>query len=645
MDRLHYLDGRLHLEGVDLRTVAAQYNTPCYVYSQAQLLANWQAFDQALGEHPHLICYAVKANSSLAILQQLARLGSGFDIVSGGELARVIRAGGDPAKVVFSGVGKRHDEMRAALTAGIRCFNVESSAELYRLNAVAGEMGLKAPIALRVNPDVDAGTHPYISTGLKENKFGVDIHEALALYQQAATLKHLHIKGLACHIGSQLTSLAPFLDALQRVLTLTQALAQAGITLQHLDLGGGLGIRYRHETPPSPHDYARALLAELAPLPYEILLEPGRAIVGNAGILLTRVEYLKPTAEKQFAIVDASMSELLRPALYDAWQEILPVVEHATPAKTLFDVVGPVCESADFLGKQRSLSLHEGDLLAICGAGAYGYCMSSNYNSRTRPAEVMISGVQSHLITRRETLDEMLARECLVDIQPTEEPMQRSPEPELMLDPQQAHAYASADFEAPHSYFIELFRQSFPGLEPSGAILDLGCGPGDIAVRFAKAFAQCEVDGIDGAQAMLEAGAPLVAASGLAQRVKLSYARLPEDAPPRPPYEGIISNSLLHHLHQPQILWEAIKRYAKPGAFVFVMDLMRPPSEAIARELVQRCSGNEPEVLQRDFYHSLLAAFRPDEIAQQLAQARLDLQIEVVSDRHLIAYGYLPSSH
>jgi diaminopimelate decarboxylase len=413
MDHFKYRDGELHAEDVPMARIADAHGTPCYVYSRATLERHWRAFDAALGDHPHLICYAVKANSSLAVLNVLARLGSGFDIVSAGELERVLRAGGDPARVVFSGVGKRADEMRRALEAGIRCFNVESEAELLRLNDVAGEAGIPAPVSMRVNPDVDARTHPYISTGLKENKFGVDIREAPALYRKAAELPHLRVVGVDCHIGSQLVELSPFMDALNRVLDLAHGLEAEGIGLDHLDLGGGLGVRYRDETPPLPDAYARALFEGLADTRYEVLLEPGRAIAGNAGVLLTRVEYLKHTEHKDFAVVDAAMNDLIRPALYGAWQEIIPVSPRQGGART-YDVVGPVCETGDFLGKDRELVLAEGDLLAVRSSGAYGYTMSSNYNSRPRAAEVMVDGADMHLVTRRETLDELMARETVL---------------------------------------------------------------------------------------------------------------------------------------------------------------------------------------------------------------------------------------
>jgi diaminopimelate decarboxylase len=411
VDHFAYRDGELYAEDVPVRHIAAEHGTPCYIYSRATLERHWRAFDDAFGARPHLVCYAVKANSNLGVLNVLARLGSGFDIVSLGELERVIAAGGDPARVVFSGVGKRADEMRRALEVGIRCFNVESAAELDRLNQVAGELGRTAPVALRVNPDVDAQTHPYISTGLKENKFGVPMDEALALYRHAAQLPHIHVSGVDCHIGSQLTQLAPFLDALDRVLALVARLADAGITIDHLDLGGGLGVTYSDERPPQPAEYAAALAERLGDAPYEIFVEPGRAIAANAGILVTRVEYLKPTAGKDFAIIDAAMNDLIRPALYSAWQQIIPVVEHPTGRHGRYDLVGPVCETGDFLGKDRELTLREGDLLAVRSSGAYGFTMASNYNTRPRAAELMVDGERVHLVRQRETIADLLRGE------------------------------------------------------------------------------------------------------------------------------------------------------------------------------------------------------------------------------------------
>ncbi len=409
-----YQQGRLCAEQVALTEIAERHGTPCYVYSRAALENAWREFDQALAARDHLLCYAVKANSNLAILNLLARLGSGFDIVSVGELERVLRAGGDPDKVVFSGVAKREDELRRALEVGIHCFNVESRPELLRLNRIAGEMGQRAPVSLRVNPDVDANTHPYIATGLKENKFGVDMASALELYREAAELPHLRLLGLDCHIGSQLTDLGPFRAALERILALMDRLQDAGISLQHLDLGGGLGVKYRDETPPSFQQYAASLDTQLGGRDCRLLLEPGRAIVANAGLLLTRVEYLKHGPHKHFAIVDAAMNDLIRPALYAAWQAIQAVEpRHDREAKT-YDVVGPVCETGDFLGRERSLALAEGDLLAVYSAGAYGFVMSSNYNTRPRVPEILVDGDKTHVIRRRETLDELLAAESML---------------------------------------------------------------------------------------------------------------------------------------------------------------------------------------------------------------------------------------
>jgi diaminopimelate decarboxylase len=414
MDHFNYRGPLLHAEDLPLPEIAARFGTPCYVYSRATLERHWRAFDRSLGAHPHLICFAVKANSNLAVLNVLARLGSGFDIVSVGELERVLAAGGEPSRVVFSGVGKREDEIRRALEVGIRCFNVESEPELLRIDRLAGEMGRIAPVSLRVNPDVDARTHPYIATGLKENKFGIDVQEAEAVYLRAAELPHLRITGIDCHIGSQLTDLAPFIAALERVLALADRLAERGVAIGHLDLGGGLGIRYTNEHPPDPAAHASALLHSLGERPYEILLEPGRAIAGNAGLLLTRVEYLKPTAHRRFAVVDAAMNDLMRPALYQAQQEIVPVCLDSDAPEARYDVVGPVCETADFLGKDRVLAIAPGDLIAIRGSGAYGFSMSSNYNSRPRAAEVMVDGAEAHLVRRREAVAELFAAESVL---------------------------------------------------------------------------------------------------------------------------------------------------------------------------------------------------------------------------------------
>ncbi|MDH5650352.1 MAG: diaminopimelate decarboxylase [Gammaproteobacteria bacterium] len=411
MDHFEYRGDRLFAEAVPVTEIAQQYGTPCYIYSRATLERHWHAFDNALGNHPHLVCYAVKANSNLAVLNLFARLGSGFDIVSVGELERVIAAGGDPGKVVFSGVGKRPDEMRRALEAGIHCFNVESEPELEMLNQVAGEMGKTAPISLRVNPDVDAKTHPYISTGLKENKFGIDVNNALAVYMKAASLPHLRITGIDCHIGSQLTETRPFLDALDRVLALIDQLAAQGITIEHLDLGGGLGIRYNEETPPLPAEYSQAVIERLGDRQLKLLIEPGRAIVGNAGILVTRVEYLKHTDHKNFAIIDAAMNDLIRPTLYGAWQAIIPVEKRNAGTAQQYDIVGPVCETGDFLGKERQLNLQPGDLLAVRSAGAYGFGMSSNYNTRPRVAELMVDGDKVHVVRERETIVDLFRDE------------------------------------------------------------------------------------------------------------------------------------------------------------------------------------------------------------------------------------------
>ncbi|MDA8327851.1 MAG: diaminopimelate decarboxylase [Betaproteobacteria bacterium] len=397
-----------------LTLIADRWDTPCYVYDARTLTDNYLRFEQALTNQPHQLCYAVKANPSLAILQLFARLGAGFDVVSGGELQRVVAAGGDPNKVVFSGVGKQTDEIALALSLGIHCFNVESESELYRINRIAGEQGQHAPVSLRVNPDVDAKTHPYISTGLKSNKFGVAHDDALRLYQLAASLPHLVLRGIDCHIGSQLTEIAPFVDALDRVLSLVDALAEYGIVLQHIDLGGGLGIRYHDETPPHVEAYIAALRERLAGRGLTLLLEPGRALVGNAGVLLTRVEYLKPGAEKQFAVVDAAMNDLMRPALYGAYHDIV-AVHPRDEAPQQWEIVGPVCETGDFLGHDRALALAEGDLLAIKSAGAYGMSMSSQYNTRPRAAEVLVLAGQPVLIRQRESIASLFENERLPD--------------------------------------------------------------------------------------------------------------------------------------------------------------------------------------------------------------------------------------
>ncbi|HHE3587450.1 TPA: diaminopimelate decarboxylase [Pasteurella multocida] len=415
MDYFQYQQAQLMAEQVPVKHIAQQYGTPLYIYSRATLERHWHAFNNALGDHPHLICFAVKSNPNIAILNIMARLGSGFDIVSQGELERVLAAGGEPSKIVFSGVAKTETEIARALEVGIRCFNVESVAELYRINQVAGEMGKTAPISLRVNPDVDARTHPYISTGLKENKFGISVAEARNVYQLANQLPHIQITGMDCHIGSQLTELQPFLDATDRLIVLMEQLKQDGIQLKHLDLGGGLGVPYTNENPPHPSEYASVLLDKLkAYHELEIILEPGRAITANAGILVTKVEYLKHNEDRHFAIVDAGMNDMIRPALYQAYMNIIEVDRTLTRDKAVYDVVGPICETSDFLGKQRELAIAAGDYLAQRSAGAYGASMSSNYNSRSRTAEVMVDGDQVHLIRRRETLEELWALERLL---------------------------------------------------------------------------------------------------------------------------------------------------------------------------------------------------------------------------------------
>jgi diaminopimelate decarboxylase len=406
-------NGTLHVESVPLEDVARRHGTPCFVYSRSALHRAFADYQRALAGRDTLICYAVKANSNLAIINLLARQGAGFDIVSGGELARVLAAGGEAGKVVFSGVGKSEAEMQRALDAGIYCFNIESSAELDRLHRIAEQRGERAPIAVRVNPDVDPKTHPYISTGLRGNKFGVAFDEALPLYRRAAKLPHLDVVGIACHIGSQLLESGPIVEATDRIVELAVALDAEGIKLRHLDLGGGLGVRYRDETPPSAEQYFAHLLARLGSRRERILVEPGRSLVGSVGVLLTRVEYLKRGQEKNFAIVDAAMNDLMRPALYDAWHDIVPVRPRADPIE-LYDVVGPVCESGDFLGQARELSVRQGDLLAVLTAGAYGMTMSSNYNSRPRAAEVIVEGETVHLVRRRETVEELYACESLL---------------------------------------------------------------------------------------------------------------------------------------------------------------------------------------------------------------------------------------
>jgi diaminopimelate decarboxylase len=414
MDYFDFRSDQLFAEDIAVSDIAKQFGTPTYVYSKATLERHWHAFDDAFSDHKHSVCYAVKANSNLAVLNVLARLGSGFDIVSAGELARVLAAGGRADRTVFSGVGKTVAEIKYALACQIRCFNVESIPELVRINQVAEELGCVAPISIRVNPDVDAQTHPYISTGLKENKFGIAIEEAEAVYLQAQTMSSLELVGVDCHIGSQLTTVAPFVDALKRVLALIDQLADKGINLKHLDIGGGLGIHYRDEIPPSPGEYAAALREILVGRNLEILLEPGRAIAGNAGILVTKVEYIKSTEDRKFAIVDAAMNDLLRPALYQSWQEIQSVVRDETVPTENYDIVGPICETGDFLGKDRDLAIKPGDWLAIRSAGAYGFTMSSNYNSRPRAAEVMVDGDQVHVIRERESVESLYAGEHII---------------------------------------------------------------------------------------------------------------------------------------------------------------------------------------------------------------------------------------
>ena len=414
MDFFQYKNEQLYVEDLPVKQLAEEFGTPLYIYSRATLERHWHAFDSALGEHPHLICYAVKANSNIGILNVMAKLGSGFDIVSQGELERVLAAGGEASKVVFSGVAKSRAEIMRALEVGIRCFNVESVAELHHINQTAGEMSKVAPISLRVNPDVDAHTHPYISTGLKENKFGVSVDEAREVYKLAATLPHVKITGMDCHIGSQLTELQPFLDATDRLIRLMEQLKEDGITLRHLDLGGGLGVTYTDETPPHPSDYATALLNKLKDYEdLEIILEPGRAIAANAGILVAKVQYSKSNESRNFAITDTGMNDMIRPALYEAYMNIIEIERTLGREKAIYDVVGPVCETSDFLGKQRELAIAEGDYIAQRSAGAYGASMSSNYNSRPRTAEVLVDGNKAHLIRRRENLSELWVLESI----------------------------------------------------------------------------------------------------------------------------------------------------------------------------------------------------------------------------------------
>ncbi len=416
MTHFSYRDGELFAEQVSLTAIAKRYGTPTYVYSRAALTEHFRAYSEALNDYPHLVCYAVKANSNIGVLNVLARLGAGFDIVSVGELERVLAAGGDASKVIFSGVGKLPHEMVRALEVGIHCFNVESEAELEVLNQVAGECGSVANISLRVNPDVDAKTHPYISTGLKENKFGIDIHRAPEVYTRASKLPNINIVGVDCHIGSQLTETSPFIDALQRVLSLVDELAAKGIALQHLDLGGGLGVRYKNEEPPHPAEYIAALRRELGDRDLRLVLEPGRSIAANAGVLLTRVQYLKPGDEKNFAIVDAAMNDMIRPALYQAWLSIDPVTPREDVVSRHWDIVGPVCETGDFLGKDRVLAIEPNDLLCVGSSGAYGFTMSSNYNSRGRAAEIMVDGDQTYEVRQRESLADLIRGETILPV-------------------------------------------------------------------------------------------------------------------------------------------------------------------------------------------------------------------------------------
>ena len=413
MQAFTYQQGELYAENVALSAIAKQFGTPTYVYSRAHIEAQYRSYADALQGVEHLVCFAVKANSNIAVLNILARLGAGFDIVSIGELERVLAAGGLPERMVFSGVGKTREEMQRALEVGVHCFNVESVDELDRLQEVAAHLGVIAPVSLRVNPDVDAGTHPYISTGLKDNKFGIDINIAESVYLHAAVLSNIAIKGVDCHIGSQLTTLEPFLDALDRVLLLVDRLAKHGIRIHHLDLGGGLGVRYQDEQPPCAGEYMAAVRERVAGRDLALVFEPGRYIVANAGVLLTQVEYLKHTEHKDFAIVDAAMNDLIRPALYQAWMDV-QAVKPRVGMPCCYDIVGPVCETGDFLAKERDLTLAAGDLLAVCSAGAYGFVMSSNYNSRGRAAEVVVDGEQAYLVRRRETVEELYALESLL---------------------------------------------------------------------------------------------------------------------------------------------------------------------------------------------------------------------------------------
>ncbi len=414
MDYFNYRNGALFCEEVAVSELAETYGTPLYVYSRATLERHWHAFDSALAGHDHMVCYAVKANSNLAVLNLLARLGSGFDIVSEGELERVLRAGGKPDKIIFSGVGKQRAEMQLAIDHDIQCFNIESEQELELLNLVASENNKVVRVSFRVNPDVDAKTHPYISTGLKENKFGIAFNDAERIYGKAIQLSYIEVIGIDCHIGSQLTELSPYIDALDRLLDLIDRLKQAGISISHLDLGGGLGIRYREESPPMPAEWAAALHERLKGFEGKIVIEPGRAIAGNAGILVSRVDYIKQSEDKNFAIVDAAMNDLIRPPLYDAWQDIIQVEEQGNGEERVYDIVGAICETGDFLGKDRALRLQQNDLLAIRSSGAYGFVMSSNYNTRCRAAEVMVDGDQHYCVRKRECIDDLLRGEVLL---------------------------------------------------------------------------------------------------------------------------------------------------------------------------------------------------------------------------------------
>ena len=414
MDHFKYKNNTLYCENVAINTLAETYGTPLYVYSRATLERHWHAFDAALEGHDHLVCYAVKANSNLAVLNVLARLGSGFDIVSSGELQRVLRAGGDPDKIVFSGVGKRPTEMELALKSRIRCFNVESEQELDQLNLVAGQNQCIAPVSFRVNPDVDAKTHPYISTGLKDNKFGISFSDAERIYLKARDLPHIDVIGIDCHIGSQLTELSPFIDALDRLLFLMRRLKATGVEIRHLDLGGGLGIRYKDETPPLPKEWSSALRNQLSGFDGTVLIEPGRGIAGNAGVLVSQVDYIKHSEEKNFAVIDAAMNDLIRPSLYDAWLEIIRVDSGSDNPPRVYDIVGAICETGDFLGKDRLMQLAQNDLIVIRSSGAYGFSMSSNYNSRNRAAEVMVDGDKHYCVREREVFDDLVRGESIL---------------------------------------------------------------------------------------------------------------------------------------------------------------------------------------------------------------------------------------